>query len=335
MKYFIQSFILMGLFLGMNFLASCGSDDAKETTIIEEQEGEESALELVEREFEACQGQPIEDPNTPKYLRRSNDFDWGDTSYMSHSFRSLGEMYPERGSYRQSKAEILDIVDRHMYSPEKYRNVKLLEYFDMVLLLNVAPRFSSTDPDSSAQRMQILVRRKGSTSNRLADWNKVETWPISSGLPCMTASGVEKIATYTGVYKFNPNRLHWKYKSELWDVDMYQTAFLHHRYLNGATTGVAMHGTMETSSLGRRASGGCIRVGQPKMQCLFETINGMRSTPCLNDDRLDYSGTVPSLLAEYGEADPEIMSDGGIEMNGIRVLIAIFNDENDSVNDPL
>ena len=70
------------------------------------------------------------------------------------------------------------------------------------------------------------------------------------------------------------------------------------------------------------------------MQCLYETMLGVtKSDPnCLAGARSDYRGTVPSLLSQWGEADPEVISrTGGVEMNGIRVLVAIFNDENDSL----
>ncbi len=315
----LQLILLITLLMGFNFLSSCGPD-AKEARI----EDTEGGLELLEREFGECE-EVTEDDNIPQYLRRASDFERRNQNQNTypHAYASLGEMYPMRGTFRQSKDEILDIVDRYIWSQE--RGVKkLLDYFDMVLLLNVAARDSNDPENSSAQRMQVFVRN--GNSNNIEDWDLIHTWPISSGIPCG-----KKIATFTGVYKFNPDRIYRRYYSQLFDdADMFETMFLYHQYQNGNPTGVAIHGTYATTSLGRKDSGGCVRLHRDNSQCLYETIMGERSSRCLDGGHLNYWGRVPSFMPRYGEADPEYLdANGRLEVNGIKVLVAIFNEKED------
>jgi hypothetical protein len=319
-KILLQTLLVLGGLLSLNALTACGSDP--QPAVIEDTPG---GLALIEREFGECEGE-VADDNVPRYLRSASDFDrWGSNQgAYPHDFSSLGEMYPLRGSFRQSKAEIMDIIDRHIWSQERGAQ-PLLDYFDMTLLINVSPRDASDPENSSAQSMQVLVRRN--SSNNLQDWERVETWPISSGIPCG-----RKIATPTGVFKFNPERTYPSYYSRLFDnVDMYETMFLYHHYQDGAPTGVAIHGSYATTSLGRRASGGCIRLHRDNAQCLYETIHGLRRNRCLSGGLLNYrdNARVPSLLPKFGEADPEYLRGGRLEMDGISVLVAIFNDRED------
>lgn len=311
-------------------LSACGPSHrpAIEDAVIENTEGGE---DLLEREFVECSPEEWrENDNPAQYvyqrggLNGTNGQRQRETeTQFPHQFSSLGQMYPDRGTWRQSKAEILDLVDRHLWSPEQRRVVQMLHYFDMVLLINVAPRPENAPSDFSAQRMQVLVRQND--SNNLADWRRIHTWPISSGIPCG-----KKIETFTGVYKFNPQRFYSDYRSNLWDgVEMYESMFLYHRYRSGTNTGVAIHGTYLTQNLGKRDSGGCIRVYRDNSQCLFNTITGRQSRACLDGGLLDYWGKVPSFLPTNGEADPEYTSSGQLEVDGYRVLVALYNQEND------
>jgi len=297
---------------------------------IEESEG---GLDILEREFGECPtGEEWLDDNTPEYpynrslqngvsaqKQRQVEADF------PHNYSSLSEMFPMRGSWRQSRQEVLDLVDRQVWSPELSRVVPLLHYFDMALLINVAPRASNAAANLSAQRMQVLVRKN--SSNDLKDWSRIHTWPISSGIPCG-----KKITTFTGVFKFNPSRFHETYASKLWDgIDMYESMFLYHNYQNGASTGVAIHGTYLTENLGRRDSGGCVRVYRENSQCLFRTITGKINEPCLAGGHTNYFGRVPSFLPTQGEADPDYLRSGQLEVDGYKVLVVLFNDENDEI----
>ncbi len=316
-KHLFQLTLLIAALVGSSLLVACGGKDtAPVAAVIEETPG---GLELLEREFGECNEDEEADFNTPQYVRPRSSI----VNDYPHQFSSLSELYPMRGTWRQSKTEIMDIVDRYLWSPELHRGVRLLHYFEMALLINVAPRDDSYPQNSSAQRMQVLVRDDG--PDDLNQWKRIHSWPISSGTPCG-----KKIATFTGVYKFNPSRIYQEYFSELFEgADMYETMFLYSQYLNGRSTGVAIHGTYKTTHLGRQDSGGCIRVHRDNSQCLYETIEGRRSERCLDGGLLNYRGRVPSFLPRYGEADPEYLRNGKLEVDGIKVLVVIFNDSED------
>jgi hypothetical protein len=330
--YFIQfQKMLLGLVL-LSGLVACQPQHRipVQDAFIENTEG---GMEVLDREFGEdyqCDEGELHDDNTPTFVyqrpamtglagQRQQEIE----SQFPHTFPSLGQMYPNRGTWRQTKEEVLDLVDRHIWSPEENRVVRLLHYFDMVLLMNVAPRLEGASEDLSAQRMQVLIRRNN--SNNLQDWQRLHTWPISSGIPCG-----RRIATFTGVYKFNPQRMYSSYSSNLWDgVDMYESMFLYHNYRNGNPTGVAIHGTYLTERLGYRDSGGCVRLYRDNSQCLFSTITGGNSRGCLGGGQTDYYGKVPSFLPTQGEADPEYLRSGNLEVDGYRVLIVIYNQEDD------
>lgn len=338
--YFILSL------LGLTVLAtSCSnsSSGAGAPAVIEQTSG---GFELLEQEFSECDEGGVDglvpsELTTPYRQARSSVNNYStqyqaaiDNSQYGHQFSSKDKGFPLRGSWRQSKAEILDLVDRYNYNPATGKGAPLLRSFDLVLLVNVADRDENTPANRSAQRMQVLART--GTSNKLTDFRRVQTWPISSGRPCKVKNSKgewvqRKILTPTGVYKFDPARMHASYKSQQWDdADMYESMFLYHQYQNGKTAGVAIHGTYKTDMLGRKDSGGCIRLYRDHSQCLFNTIMGGESK-CLGTNKAGYRGKVPSLLIRNGEADPSFATNGGIEMDGYRVLIAIYNDENDLI----
>ena len=307
-------------------LSACGNKfQSPPKKIIEETPGGE---ELIEREFMEC------DPSE----RTTNPYGYEQTTQStSHplvikqasvqrqfplDYSSIEKSFPLRGSWRKTKEEILDIVYRSFWSPEQNRPVKMLSYFDMVLLINTGQRSDSSPENSSAQRMQVLVRN--GSSNHLDDWKRIHVWPISSGKPCG-----KKIETPTGVFKLNPYRFHSEYYSVLFeDVNMYETMFFYHNYQNGRATGVAIHGTYVTEKLGRRDSGGCIRLHRRNSKCLFNTLKGNLSKRCLNGGYLNYQGTVPSFMSQNGEADPEFLSNR-LETRGYKVLVAIYKDNRD------
>ncbi|MCJ8277437.1 MAG: L,D-transpeptidase, partial [Bdellovibrionales bacterium] len=181
-------------------------------------------------------------------------------------------------------------------------------------------------------RMHVYVRE--GESNRLSDWSRIHVWPISSGLP--GGLNGQKIATPTGVYKFDPSRFREDYKSAQFEfADMYESMFLYHQYAyqsGDERTGIPIHGTYLKNKLGRRDSGGCIRLAREKSQCLFYTLKGEREERCLDGGKLRYWGRVPSFLPRNAEADPEYLTRSGLlEVGGYRVLVAIFNDTEDKL----
>ena len=324
--------------MAASLLTACGGDDdvyaipSIEPTVIEESDGGCDVLAQefgIECDSDALSAERKEYVRSSTYSSRASDTQQQSVeSQFPHLYSSINKEFPLRGSWRKTKDEVLDLVDRHLWSPEEQKPVKLLSYFDMVLLVNVHPRTNLTPENSSAQRMQVFVR--DGSSNDLKDWDRIHSWPISSGLP----SGA-KIATFTGVYKFDPSRFFPDYYSAQFDLaQMYETMFLYHQYQYQSgqqKTGVAIHGTYKKSKLGRRDSGGCIRLARENAQCLFYTLRGERNTRCLDGGKLNYQGRVPSFLPRNGEADPEYLRNGLLEVGGYRVMIAIINDPNDKI----
>lgn len=333
-KNLIKTIALLALLtFVLNGLVACGAPNATTPpaiapAVIEDTVG---GIEVLEQEFGECdESEPFAEDN-PRFNmawqgpvnQSARNQDLLEEAFP-HVYSSINQLYPLQGSWRKSKAEIMDIVDRYVYSPELNTTVDLLYYFDMVLLVNVAPRLSTTPANNTAQRMQVLVRN--GNSNNLANWTRLHNWPISSGRPC----GTKRILTPTGVFKLNPSRIYSEYFSALWEGrEMYETFFLYHDKQQGGPTGVAIHGTLATTALGRQDSGGCVRIAQDNSKCLLDTLKGDSDNLCMGGGKNGYWGKVPSFLPKGGEADPEFKSDGMLEVNGYRVLVAIYDDVND------
>ena len=286
--------------------------------------------EIIEREFSECaEGESAsENPMDYVQIRQNSSHPMVKKQISVQEqfpllYSSLEKSFPLRGSWRKTKAEILDLVHRYLWSPEQNKPVPMLGYFDMVLLVNVSARSPQSPETSSAQRMQILVR--DGASNHLDQWKRIHVWPISSGNPC-----ARKVETPTGVFKLDPARFHPEYYSKQFDnIEMFETMFLHHRYQSGKLTGIAIHGTYLTEKLGRRDSGGCIRLLRENSQCLFNTIRGDLKKSCLDGGYINYRGTVPSFMDQNGEADPHFLSNNQLEIEGYKVLVAIYKDSED------
>ena len=335
-KLFFIVFITV-VAIGSQFLTACESSTPQTEVAIEDTLG---GVDFLNREFGECdESITATDPYNQefKYVYQRT----GETieqriveDNFPHDYSSEDKKFPLRGSWRKTKAEIMDIVNRQIHSTSVGGQVPLLHYFDMVLLINAADHDENVPENSSAQRMQVYVRN--GDSNEIKNWTRSKVWRVSTGRPCG-----QKIATPTGVFKLDPtvdlsnpgnSRFSSNYYSRQFDdIQMYETMFMFHNYQNGALTGVAIHGTYKTSHLGRQDSGGCIRLHRKNSKCLYDTFAGNLSSTCIPGSKLDYWGQVPSLMNNGGEADPEIRSNGSMEIGGYKVLVAIFNDKEDTL----
>ena len=243
-----------------------------------------------------------------------------------HRYSSRNRTFPNEGSWRKTARQVDDILDRVIWSPEKQRAARMIDDFDMVLYVNVAPRSKRTRERSSAQRMQVFVRQGRS-------FFRTHLWKVSSGRP----DGDKRIATYTGVFKLDPHRMYEEYKSKQFeDANMHETLFLYHIYRDGKNTGVAIHGTeSKRRRLGRRDSGGCIRLDRRNSRCLYNTLRQDRNSDCLGLGIRSLWGLAPSVNAKSSEIDPEYLTKGGLNWKGYRVLVAIIDDPRDNVRSDL
>lgn len=181
-------------------------------------------------------------------------------------------------------------------------------YFDLYLYISKA----SAGP--IAQHMFVYERGVDGTMTLKHDW------PVSTGREKKerTPSGRKTFTTTPpGIFKLDPNRFHKVWRSRAWNADMPWTMFLD-AIENGGMTGIAIHaaGRGKISQLGRRASGGCIRLAPENAQLLFETI------------RKGYAGLVPVFAMDGNSTSvigqPARLPDGSLELTyGYRVMLFI------------
>ncbi|MFT3808320.1 MAG: L,D-transpeptidase [Micropepsaceae bacterium] len=181
-------------------------------------------------------------------------------------------------------------------------------YFDLYLYV------SKAEAGPIAQHMFVYSRAADGTMSLLYDW------PVSTGREKKekTPSG-RKTFTHTpeGSFKLDPKRFHTLWKSRAWNADMPWTMFFD-LVENGGMSGLAIHaaGKGKISQLGRRASGGCIRLAPENAQFLFKKIQA------------EHAGFVP-VFAMAGDStnvmgEPARNADGSLQLtHGYRVLLHI------------
>ncbi|BCW88916.1 hypothetical protein sos41_20670 [Alphaproteobacteria bacterium SO-S41] len=181
-------------------------------------------------------------------------------------------------------------------------------YFDLYLYV------SKAEAGPIAQHMFVYQR---DAAGKLA---LIYDWPVSTGREKRerTPTG-RKTYTHTteGIFELDPDRFHKLWKSRTWNADMPWTMFFD-LVENGGMTGLALHaaGKGKISQLGRRASGGCIRLHPDNAKFLFQMIQN------------NYAGLVPVFAMDGNSTNlvgtPARTADGTIMLTyGYRVLLHI------------
>lgn len=181
-------------------------------------------------------------------------------------------------------------------------------YFDLYLYV------SKAEAGPIAQHMFVYARATDGTLALIHDW------PVSTGREKRekTPSG-RKTFTHTpeGSFKLDPKRFHKLWKSRAWNADMPWTMFFD-LIENGGMSGLAVHaaGKGKISQLGRRASGGCIRLAPENAQYLFKLI------------QKNHAGFVPVFAMDGNSTnvvgEPARNADGSLQLvYGYRVLLHI------------
>ena len=181
-------------------------------------------------------------------------------------------------------------------------------YFDLYLYV------SKAEAGPIAQHMFVYSRAADGTMSLLYDW------PVSTGREKKekTPSGRKTFTnTPVGSYKLDPKRFHKLWKSRAWNADMPWTMFFD-LMENGGISGLAIHaaGKGKISQLGRRASGGCIRLAPENAQFLFKKIQA------------EHAGFVPVFAVDGNSTnvlgEPARNADGSIQLTyGYKVLLHI------------
>ncbi len=186
---------------------------------------------------------------------------------------------------------------------------ELASYFNTILYVSKA----SSGP--WAQRMFVFQR------DAYGEFIPVDQFAVSTGREKQERYFT---ATPTGIFKLDPGRMFRMHRSKTWDnAPMPYAMFLDVTYRERAT-GIALHaapGKGGHAALGRRASGGCVRMPAGKVKQLFEEIQqGM------------HGGMVPEFA--WDEARGRTSTDGVMERDvwgapvlkpGVGVLLVIEN----------
>ena len=202
------------------------------------------------------------------------------------------------------KADLADPATRMLASlPDEVE-----PYFDLYLYV------SKAEAGPIAQHMFVYSRAADGTMALIHDW------PVSTGREKKekTPSG-RKTFTHTpeGSFKLDPKRFHELWKSRAWNADMPWTMFFDLTE-NGGLSGLAIHaaGKGKISQLGRRASGGCIRLAPENAQYLFKLI------------QKEHAGFVPVFAMDGNSTnvvgEPVRNADGSLQLTyGYKVLLHI------------
>ncbi len=211
---------------------------------------------------------------------------------------------PEAAPAPAGKVDLSDPATRMLASlPDEVE-----PYFDLYLYV------SKAEAGPIAQHMFVYSRATDGTMSLLYDW------PVSTGREKKekTPSG-RKTFTHTpeGSFKLDSKRFHKLWKSRAWNADMPWTMFFD-LVENGGMSGLAIHaaGKGKISQLGRRASGGCIRLAPENAQFLFKKIQD------------EHAGFVPVFAMDGNSTnvmgEPARNADGSLQLtHGYRVLLHI------------
>jgi hypothetical protein len=157
-------------------------------------------------------------------------------------------------------------------------------YFDMFMYVSKANR------GPMGQRMFVFERNGNGQMVPYAEWRVStgrEQWEDRNGKRSFTA-------TPEGVFRLDPNRFHKEYYSRTYDGAPMPYAMFFDLETRGYRTGLAIHAAASASKiarLGRRDSGGCIRLSPTNARELFLKI---RNTT---------SGMVPVFAEAGGSTD--------------------------------
>jgi hypothetical protein len=123
-------------------------------------------------------------------------------------------------------------------------------------------------------------------------------WPVSTGRESLERDAhghLQSTITPVGYYELDPKRLFENHVSSQWNEAMPYAMFFDWKP-NGHDTGLAIHGAGgdESSSLGTRASAGCVRISEENAHTLFDLVQNEFRAPAPKIAYLDGSQNVSS-----------------------------------------
>jgi hypothetical protein len=209
----------------------------------------------------------------------------------------------------------VDSVEQRLNAVQHLKNSlspEMLTGFRLFIYVNKAAK------GPFAQRMYVAEKTD------VGDLALLYDWAVSTGRENDerdTHGQVRSSLTPVGYYELDPKRLYVKYISSQWDERMPYAMFFNWRP-KGLKTGLAIHGVDagSVSSLGIRASAGCVRLSVENAGVLFALI------------RSRFRGPTPRLVYRVGDKGVSSLglllhnAKGGLEqVKGYSVLILIDN----------
>jgi hypothetical protein len=182
----------------------------------------------------------------------------------------------------------------------------LANHFNTILYVSKARR--------GAWAQQMFVLKKDASG----EFSLTDSFPVSTG-----RERREKYFTTTpaGIFTLHPQRMFRMHRSKTWDdAPMPYAMFFDVTYTNRAT-GIALHAATGSGikQLGRRASGGCVRMPPAKVKALFEEIQAGQHDGMIPEfawdsaaGRTSTNGTIKRTI--HGDA---------VMKRGISVLVVI------------
>lgn len=172
-----------------------------------------------------------------------------------------------------------DSVMDTVYDENSFSGEALLEFGS---LSEDEPRLSSTPEDIRRARLVAVINKSsiGSTSQLMRvylDGQLIHEWEVSTGREKLeTAKSGKVYRTTTPVGYFRPYKIELNHYSNTWKADMPHAVFF-----NG---GIAVHATTHVEDLGKRASGGCIRLAPQNAKTFFQLVKsvGLNQVPTIN-----------------------------------------------------
>lgn len=138
-------------------------------------------------------------------------------------------------------------------------------YFDLFLYVSKAVG------GPLGQRMYVFERDRAGGMNPYAEWR------VSTGREKVEFHKDRKLFTTTpeGIFKFDPDRMYPMWYSRLYDNAPMPHTMFYDMTINGRKTGLAIHaaaGASKIARLGRRDSGGCVRLSPKNARELFYKV---------------------------------------------------------------
>ena len=184
---------------------------------------------------------------------------------------------------------------------------EILQHFNIVLIVNKGAKGEYTQ--------SMMVMRPDTPRCGGCAWSASEVWDVSTGRELE-----EKYftTTPTGVYQLDQSRFYRDYTTTTWD-DAPMPFSMFWRYLeDGEPTGWAVHAAYEKliKNLGKRNSGGCIRLHPTNAKALFEELIS------------NHRGQVPAFDWNEREGQALRTDDGAMQMTrGLKVLLVVDDGE--------